>query len=56
MHDMSSSPVKGKPFNREETYSKIVKYYIDKKQYSPERANAIAETEVKRQMQQRGLI
>jgi hypothetical protein len=41
-----------KPFNREQVFLKIVKYYIDKKGYSKEQANEIAQKEIERQMNQ----
>ena len=52
---MTQAPIKGKPFDRDVTFAKIVKYYIEKKQYTIERANSIAQKEVERQMKERKL-
>lgn len=49
------SPIK-KPFNKDEVFAKIVRYYVDKKHYTLDQANNIAEKEVERQMRERGLI
>lgn len=45
-----------KKFDAEETYAKLVKYYVDKKGYTPERANAIAQKIVQQQMQRRNQL
>jgi hypothetical protein len=42
-----------KPFNPDLLYNRIVHYYIDKKGYSKERANGIAQAIVKREAQRR---
>ena len=47
------SPIKGKPFDPNETFSKIVKYYVDKKKYSVEKANQIAQKIVSGQINAR---
>lgn len=47
------SAIKGKPFNADEVYSKTVKYYVDKKGYDLNRANAIAKSIVEREIARR---
>ena len=42
-----------KPFNPDLLYNRIVHYYIDKKGYSKDKANLIAQTIVKRETQRR---
>ncbi len=42
-----------KPFNPDLLYNRIVHYYIDKKGYSKEKANLIAQAIVKREAQRR---
>ncbi|HLC09538.1 MAG TPA: hypothetical protein VJJ01_00265 [Nitrosopumilaceae archaeon] len=43
----------GQKFDANALYNRIVHYYIDKKSYSKEKANAIAQTIVAREMQRR---
>ena len=42
-----------KQFNPEMLYNKIVHYYIDKKGYSKEQANSIAQQVIKRETERR---
>jgi hypothetical protein len=42
-----------KPFNPDLLYNRIVHYYIDKKGYSKDKANLIAQAIVKRETQRR---
>lgn len=42
-------------FDPEKVYSDLVKYYIDKKHYDLEHANAIAQSVVNREKQKRGI-
>ena len=42
-----------KQFKPDMLYNKVVHYYIDKKGYSKEKANAIAQTVVKREAERR---
>jgi len=42
-----------KEFNSEMLYNKIVHYYIDKKRYSIEKANTIAQNVIKREIARR---
>jgi hypothetical protein len=42
-----------KEFNSEMLYNKIVHYYIDKKGYSKEKANSIAQGVIKREIERR---
>ena len=42
-----------KQFNPESLYNGIVHYYIDKKGYSKEKANAIAQAVIKRESERR---
>jgi hypothetical protein len=51
-----SYKLKEKPFDASATYSYIVKYYMDKKNYSKEHANEVALKSVKDEMIRRGLI
>lgn len=44
-----------KEFDRDETYKKIVTFYIDKKGYSKDAAHVVAMAEVKRQVEARNL-
>ena len=42
-----------KEFNSELLYNKIVHYYIDKKGYSKDKANSIAQSVIKREIERR---
>ena len=42
-----------KPFNPDLLYNRVVHYYMDKKGYSKEKANSIAQAVVKRESQRR---
>ena len=42
-----------KQFNPESLYNTVVHYYIDKKKYSREKANVIAQAVVKREQQRK---
>ena len=42
-----------KEFNPELLYNKVVHYYIDKKKYSREKANGIAQAVIKREIERR---
>ncbi len=42
-----------KQFNPDLLYNKVVHYYIDKKKYSREKANAIAQAVIKREAERR---
>ena len=44
-----------KKFDADETYKRIVKFYVDKKGYSIDQANSIAESKVKDEKRRRNL-
>ncbi|MCV0398509.1 MAG: hypothetical protein K5785_00785 [Nitrosarchaeum sp.] len=50
----ATSP-KLKEFDPDETYKRVVTYYIDKKGYTPEQANDVARSVVQREKERRGL-
>jgi hypothetical protein len=48
---MGKSKLIEKEFNPDLLYNRVVHYYIDKKNYSRDKANAIAQAVVKREME-----
>lgn len=44
-----------KEFDKDETYKKVAKFYIDEKGYTPEQAHEVAKSVVEREMQRRNL-
>lgn len=45
-----------KEFDKDDVFKKVLKYYIDKKNYTPEQANEVAKAVVQREMERRNLI
>lgn len=45
-----------KPFDKDETFKKVLKFYIDEKGYTLQQANDVAKAVVEREMQRRNLI
>lgn len=48
-----SAAIKGKPFDKDEVFKKTVQYYVEKKHYDLDRANAIAKSVVEREIARR---
>lgn len=53
-HDKTSPKLK--EFDADETYKRVVTYYIDKQGYTPEQANDVAKSVVLREKERRHLI
>ncbi len=49
----SAAPIKGKPFDKDALYQKMVKHYMEKKGYTKERANEVAQKIVEQQIARR---
>lgn len=52
---MKSAPIKGKPFDKDALFKKMVDHYVNKKGYTLERANEVAQKIVEQQISRRKL-
>lgn len=50
---MTGSPIKGKPFDKDALFAKMVKYYMEKKNYTVDEANRVAQSIVQQQIDKR---
>lgn len=51
--EMSPAPIRGKPLDKDELFAKMVKHYVEKKNYTVERANEVAQKIVEQQIARR---